>query len=136
MKHVSTSARESSRYRPGIRNVFVLPAVIVFCAHGPIGRCASDDHGTWTGYVTDTHCGTNCQVTSTMVPDLKCIRECVKRGSKYGLWSGKQVYVLQPQAEAARFAAKSVRVMGTLQGDTIQTSRIEPASNAAEESAR
>jgi hypothetical protein len=71
-----------------------------------------------------------------MVPDLKCIRECVKKGSKYGLWSGKQVYLLQPQAEAALFAAKNVRVVGMLQGDTIQIARIEPASNAAEESAR
>ncbi len=94
------------------------------------------DKGTWTGYVTDTHCGTNCQVTSNMVPDLKCIRACVRKGSKYGLWSGKQVYVLEPQAKAARFAAVNVRVIGILQGNTIQISSIDPVPNPTGESGR
>jgi hypothetical protein len=38
----------------------------------------------WVGYVTDTHCGTNCQVTKNMMP-VQCIRRCVKERSKYGL---------------------------------------------------
>src|SRR6266404_3874254 len=82
---------------------------------------------TLTGYVTDTHCGTNCQVTKAMTPDLKCIRRCVKKGSKYGLWSGNKVYTLEPQAEITRFAAKNVKVTGTLSGDTIRVAAIETA---------
>ena len=87
---------------------------------------------TWVGYVTDTHCGTNCQVTKSMTPDLKCIRRCVKEGSKYGLWSGEKVYVLEPQAKAVEFAAKNVRVTGTISGDTIQVSEIKTAELPAD----
>ena len=80
---------------------------------------------TWSGYVTDTHCGTNCQRTSTMKPDIKCVQLCVRKGSKYGLWSGNQVYVLEPQSQAARFAAQDVKVTGTLSGNTIHIASIE-----------
>lgn len=34
----------------------------------------------WDGFVTDTHCGTNCQRTSHMTPDRACVRRCVKSG--------------------------------------------------------
>jgi hypothetical protein len=44
---------------------------------------------TWQGYVTDTHCGTNCQVTKDMTPDKKCADRCVRKGSKYGLLGGQ-----------------------------------------------
>lgn len=90
-------------------------------------RPALGNERTWTGYVTDTHCGTHCQLTSEMKPDLHCIRLCVKKGSKYGLWSGSRVYVLEPQREATKFAAKEVQVSGTLLSDTIQIKSISPA---------
>ncbi|MGI9071951.1 MAG: hypothetical protein ACR2JB_11725 [Bryobacteraceae bacterium] len=80
---------------------------------------------TWTGYVTDTHCGTNCQRTSDMKPDLKCIQLCVRKGSKYGLWSGNHVYVLEPQWQAASFAAQNVEVNGTIRNDTIHITSIK-----------
>ena|ERR1035437_5657503 len=73
----------------------------------------------WDGFVTDTHCGTNCQRTSHMTPDRACVRRCVKSGSKYGLWFKDHVYLLEPQSEAAKFAAEGVRVTGTLSGDSI-----------------
>src|SRR5258708_33031303 len=75
---------------------------------------------TWDGFVTDTHCGTNCQRTSHMTPDRSCVRRCVKNGSKYGLWYKDHVYLLEPQSEAAKFAAEGVTVTGSLSGDTIR----------------
>jgi hypothetical protein len=87
---------------------------------------------TWVGYVTDTHCGTNCQVTKNMTPDLKCIRRCVKKGSKYGLWSGDKVYMLEPQTKAMQFAAKQVKVTGTMSGDTIRVAAIETVEMRAD----
>jgi hypothetical protein len=88
--------------------------------------------GTWDGYVTDTHCGTHCQRTSSMTPDRACVRRCVRQGSKYGLWYGNHVYVLEPQSEAARFAAENVRVTGERSSDTIHIKsivRVSPQSN-------
>ncbi|HEV2298929.1 MAG TPA: hypothetical protein VGR72_10475 [Candidatus Acidoferrales bacterium] len=92
---------------------------------------AGEKAQTWTGFVTDTHCGTNCQVTKNMTPDLHCIKMCVKRGSKYGLWSGNKVYVLDPQSEAAKYAAKKVKVTGTMTGDTIHATSIVPVEPSA-----
>ncbi len=80
---------------------------------------------TWTGYVTDTHCGTNCQRTSDMKPDIKCIQLCVRKGSKYGLWSGNHVYVLEPQRQAASFAAQNVEVTGTMRDGAIHIASIK-----------
>jgi hypothetical protein len=85
----------------------------------------------WTGYVTDTHCGTNCQRTSDIKPDLKCIQLCVRKGSKYGLWSGNRVYVLEPQEQVARFAAQNVEIKGAIADGTIHVTSIKPLAPQA-----
>lgn len=78
----------------------------------------------WDGFVTDTHCGTNCQRTSAMTPDRACVRLCVRKGSKYGLWYGNHVYVLEPQSEASKFAAEKVHVVGIMTNDVIRIKSI------------
>jgi hypothetical protein len=103
----------------------LLALIVALCATALIGTRAQQR--VWAGFVTDTHCGTHCQLTKNMTPNLQCIRECVRKGSKYGLWVGSKVYVLDPQSEAAKFAAKNVRVSGTLAGDTIRAESIEIA---------
>lgn len=93
---------------------------------------AGQDRGsqqTWQGFVTDTHCGTNCQVTKDMTPDKECVRRCVKNGSKYGLWVEHHVYELEPQEKAARFAARDVTVKGTLNGETIHIDSVTPTNH-------
>jgi hypothetical protein len=63
-----------------------------------------------------------------MKPDRVCVRLCVRKGSKYGLWYGNHVYGLEPQAEAAKFAAENVRVTGQLEKDTIRIRSIALAA--------
>jgi hypothetical protein len=89
---------------------------------------------TWDGFVTDTHCGTNCMRTSAMTPDRACVRLCVRKGSKYGLWYGNHVYALEPQSKVARFAALNVHVVGDLSDDviTIRSITAIPATPASE----
>jgi hypothetical protein len=89
---------------------------------GPSGSAQS--RKIWDGFVTDTHCGTHCQRTTAMTPNLECVRLCVKQGSKYGLWYGNHVYVLEPQPQATKFAAQHVRVTGSLTNNTIQIESI------------
>jgi hypothetical protein len=86
--------------------------------------CFGQSQKTWDGFVTDTHCGTNCQRSSDMRPDRACVRVCVRKGSKYGLWYGNHVYELEPQAQAAKFAAENVRVTGEMTNDVIRIQSI------------
>lgn len=88
--------------------------------------CFAQTPTTWEGFVTDTHCGTNCQRSSDMRPDRACVRICVRKGSKYGLWYGNHVYELEPQAKAAKFAAENVRVTGEMANDIIRIESIAP----------
>jgi hypothetical protein len=87
--------------------------------------CSAQDH-TWNGFVTDTHCGTNCQRSSDMRPDRACVRICVRKGSKYGLWYGNHVYELEPQEQAAKFAAENVQVTGEIANNVIHIRSISP----------
>ena len=59
-----------------------------------------------------------------MTPDRACVRRCVGQGSQYGLWYGNDVYVLEPQSKAARFAAENVRVTGSMVNGTIHIASI------------
>jgi hypothetical protein len=88
--------------------------------------CLAQSPKSWDGFVTDTHCGTSCQRTSDMKPDRACVRLCVRKGSKYGLWYCNHVYELEPQAKAAKFAAENVRVTGELENDRIRIQSIAP----------
>jgi hypothetical protein len=103
-----------------VTSMLLLGAISVARAQTPIK--------TWDGFVTDTHCGTNCQRTSAMTPDRACVRLCVRKGSKYGLWYGNHVYVVEPQSKAARFAGEKVHVVGELSNDVITITSIAPIS--------
>lgn len=106
--------------------------IMVLISHmGMGGAQSAKPQQTWQGFVTDTHCGTNCQVTKSMTPDKKCVDRCVREGSKYGLWVGNHVYELEPQSKAAHYAASDVSVKGTLDGETIHIDSIEPRKRAA-----
>jgi hypothetical protein len=106
---------------------YLLTALLLLLS-GSLGQSGSpafaQNQSTWDGFVTDTHCGTHCQRSSAMTPDPACVRRCVRQGSKYGLWHGNHVYVLEPQSEAAKFAAENVRVTGDLSNDTIHIKSI------------
>jgi hypothetical protein len=98
---------------------------------GTSGAQSAGSRQTWQGFITDTHCGTNCQVTKDMKPDKKCVDRCVRKGSKYGLWVEHHVYELEPQSAAAQYAAKDVSVTGTLDGETIHIDSIKPINPPA-----
>ncbi len=84
---------------------------------------------TFTGVITDSMCVKDHK-SMNIAPDDNCVRECVKHGSKYVLFDGKNAYKLSDQETPGRFAAKKVNVTGTLfektgviKVDTIEASR-------------
>jgi hypothetical protein len=72
---------------------------------------------TWTGTVSDSHCGLKHSEPSAAA--AQCVAGCVKGGAKYVLVSNGKVYQLDDQAKFADYAGKSVKVKGELKGDTI-----------------
>ncbi len=81
---------------------------------------------TFTGVITDQMCGMDHKMMNVS-PDSKCVTECVKMGSKYVLADGKNVYELSDQSAPAQYAAKKVKVSGTLNGKVITVKSIEAA---------
>ena len=85
---------------------------------------AAGKEGSWTGWVSDTHCG----VKGTSEKHADCAKKCVEgQNAKYALYTpnDKKVYVLEPQDKAAEHVAHYVAVMGTVEGDTIRITSVE-----------
>lgn len=96
--------------------VLVLSAAIVGATQGK--------DGSWTGWVTDTHCGAKGDNTK----HADCARKCVEgMGAKYALYNptDKKVYILEPQDKLTAMAGKLVKVTGTVDGETIKFGSIE-----------
>ncbi len=72
---------------------------------------------TFTGVITDSMCGKD-HAMMNVTPDSKCVIECVKAGSKYALYDGKNAYVLSDQKTPERFAGQKVKITGTLNANT------------------
>jgi hypothetical protein len=86
------------------------------------------DQQTFSGIITDTMCGKTHGMVAGQ-PDDKCIAMCVKgTSSQHALYDGKTVLKLSDQKTAAKFAARRVKVTGTLneKTQTIKVASIEP----------
>ncbi len=75
---------------------------------------------TWTGTVSDEHCGAKKH-------DLACLKKCVDGGAKYVLVSKGKVYKVDPQDKFAEYAGKHVKVTGDLKDDTITATEVAAA---------
>jgi hypothetical protein len=83
---------------------------------------------TITGTITDTMCGAKHNMTKGQADD-DCIRACLKGAREYALYDGKTIWKLSDQKAPARFAAKTVKVTGTVDPKTmtIKVASIEPS---------
>jgi|ERR1700733_14700103 len=75
---------------------------------------------TFTGTITDSMCPTADHSQMRMGPtDAECSKACVSiHGAMYVLYDGKNVYELSDQKTPEMFAAKKVKVTGTLDAKT------------------
>ncbi|HBY59561.1 MAG TPA: hypothetical protein DEH78_07040 [Solibacterales bacterium] len=87
---------------------------------------------TYTGIITDTMCGKDHAHMGNSQPIAECVKACVKAGKefKYALLTpdGK-LYKLSDQKTPEQFAAKKVKVTGTLFAKTgvLKVDRMEAA---------
>src|SRR5580704_3151159 len=94
-------------------------AVILFAGALSFLAAANSKTETWKGYVTDTWCGLHRE---TEKPTVACTNLCLSnKGAKYALFDvvNNKLYILNPQEQAAKYAAQLVTVTGTL-GETAQ----------------
>ena len=75
---------------------------------------------TFTGTITDSICAKDGHAQMRMGPtDAECTIACVgAHDAMYVLYDGKDVYTLSDQRTPEKFAARKVRVTGTLDAKT------------------
>jgi hypothetical protein len=95
------------------------------------GLSAAQGKQTFTGVVTDSMCSTADHSQMQMGPtDAACVTACIsEHGATYVLYDGKNVYELSDQKTPERFAARRVKITGTLdaKGKAIRVDSISAA---------
>jgi len=83
--------------------------------------------GSWTGYISDSHCGAKGAKEGHADCATKCVKE---KGGKYVFVNDadKKVYVIDAQDQVAAHAGHHVTVKGTIEGDSLKLSGIEMAA--------
>lgn len=89
------------------------------------GLCfAAGKQQTFTGAISDSMCGAEHMMGSAK----DCTLKCVDGGSKYVLVDPKgKIYQLSDQTKPKAFAGENVKIVGTLDGDTISVTSIAAA---------
>jgi hypothetical protein len=87
---------------------------------------AASSPGSWTGWVTDSHCGAKGANADHASCAIKCVKE---KGASWALWdpAQKKLYILENASDAEKMAAHEVTVHGTLEGDKIDVTSMSPA---------
>ena len=106
--------------------IFLLAIAALAAALG-----ASPARQKFTGIITDDNCPKADHSQMQMGPtDAACAMACVSvHGASYLLYDGENAYMLSDQRMAEKFAAKKVKVTGTLdtRTKTIQVDSISAA---------
>lgn len=88
---------------------------------------ASAETTTVTGTVGDAMCG----IKHMMTDEAGCTRGCVQKGSDYALIVKDKVYTLKAndaaKTELDKLAGKTAKVVGDLNGETIQVTSVQAA---------
>jgi hypothetical protein len=78
----------------------------------------------YDGVITDTRCGAK-HSARLAESAADCTRLCVHSGERFALVDGEKLYVLEGKPEALkRFAGERVRIVGTLNGNTISVESV------------
>ena len=83
----------------------------------------------WTGTVSDEHCGAKHATASADA--AACVEKCVAGGAKYVLVSKGKVYQVDAQDKFKGMGGTSVKVSGTMSGDSITVTSVAAAGKKA-----
>jgi len=91
-----------------------------------VATLALGAEGTWTGYISDSHCGAK----GVSEKHADCAAKCVKeKGGSYVFVNdaNHQVYNITDQDKVAAHAGHHVTVKGSLDGDKLTVASLEMA---------
>ena len=95
--------------------------VLVFAFFATITQAL--DKGTWTGFITDDHCG----VKSANENHSECAKKCVAGGKAAVLVVGDKMYKISDPQKVAEFIGQKVIVKGEINGDAIDVQKVKKA---------
>jgi hypothetical protein len=78
------------------------------------------DKGTWTGFISDAHCG----VKGNNADHAECAKKCVKGGEAPVFVVGDKVYTISDPKKVAKYIGDKVKITGTITGDAIEIEKI------------
>jgi hypothetical protein len=120
---------EASLYEVHLMKSLASNVFLALLALGALTAAA--DKQTFTGTITDDMCPKADHSQMQMGPtDAACAMACASvHAASYLLYDGKNAYMLSDQRQAEKFAAKKVKVTGTLdtKTKTIQVDSISAA---------
>jgi len=76
------------------------------------------DKGTWTGYISDAHCGAKGEGHAA------CAKKCVKEGYAPVFVVGEKVYTISDPKKVSKFIGDKVTITGTITGDAIDIEKV------------
>jgi hypothetical protein len=95
---------------------------------GPVGPSSSVQPHAYEGMITDAHCGAKHSADMGRAA-ADCARACVRGGEPFALVDGEATYLLDGDLVALkRVAGQRVRVLGTLNGNTISVVSVSAPS--------
>ncbi|HZK65655.1 MAG TPA: hypothetical protein VFC34_16050 [Puia sp.] len=76
--------------------------------------------GTWTGYISDSHCGAD----GAKEGHVACAKKCIKEGSVAVLVVDGKVYSITNPKKVSKYLGQKVTVTGTMTGDAIDIAKV------------
>ena len=106
-----------------MKKLIVLFALLALTMAALAGAAATK--GTWTGWVTDEHCGAK----GASADHKACAEKCAANGSKLVFYNNadKKIYGLDKQDVAKANLGHEVKVTGELEGKSIKVDSISAA---------
>ncbi|HEY8735391.1 MAG TPA: hypothetical protein VIL90_12550 [Puia sp.] len=95
---------------------YLLLMVLLFSAYA-----YAADKGTWTGYISDSHCGAKGNNDA----HAACAKKCIKEGYAPVFVIGDKVYTINEPKKVSKYVGDKVTITGTITGSAIDIEKVE-----------
>lgn len=83
----------------------------------------AQDKGTWTGFITDDHCG----VKSANEGHAECAKKCIAGGKATVIVVGDKMYKITDPKKVEEFIGQKVTIKGSMKDDAIEVKKVSKA---------